>query len=45
MRVTITHGEDGHPLPDTSDVVLQHIPVEEDDEDLVVDIDAVTAVA
>lgn len=30
----ITHGEDGHPLPDTSDIVLRHVPVEEDDEEL-----------
>lgn len=45
VPVTITHGEDGHPLPDTSEVVLQHAPVEEDDEELIVDADAATALA
>jgi hypothetical protein len=44
VPVTITHGEDGHPLPDTSKVVLQHNRVEEDDEELVVNADAATAV-
>lgn len=32
MRVT--HGEDGHPLPDLSGIVLRHEPVEELDEEL-----------
>lgn len=43
--LTITDGEDGHPLPDTSGVVLQHVPAEEDVEELVVDTDAAAAVA
>jgi hypothetical protein len=34
--VKITHGEDGHPLPETSHIALRHIPVEEDDEELIV---------
>jgi len=44
VPVTITHGQDGHPLPDTSEVVLQNNPVEEDDEEIVVNADAATAV-
>jgi hypothetical protein len=44
VPVTITHGEDGRPLPDTSDALLEHIPVEEDDEELVIGTDAATAV-
>jgi hypothetical protein len=37
VPLTITHGEDdGQPLPDMSGVTLHHMPVEEDDEELVV---------
>lgn len=36
VPVKITHGEDGHPLPETSHVALRHIPIEEDDEELIV---------
>lgn len=31
---SVSYGEDGHPLPDTSDVVLRYVPIEEDDEEL-----------
>jgi hypothetical protein len=35
VPLTITHGEDGQPLPDMSGVTLDHTPIEEDDEELV----------
>jgi hypothetical protein len=34
--MTVTHDEDGAPLPDTSELILHHTPVPDDDEELVV---------
>jgi hypothetical protein len=34
VPVTITHGEDGEPLPDMSDDTPHLTPVEEDDDEL-----------
>jgi hypothetical protein len=36
VPLTITHGDDGHPLPDASGIAMHHTPVEETDEELVV---------
>jgi len=36
VPATVTHGEDGAPLPDTSALALRHTPVAEDDEELIV---------
>lgn len=32
--IAITHGEDGNPLPQSDDLKLEHVPIEEDDEEL-----------
>jgi hypothetical protein len=34
--VTVTHGEDGAALPDSSGIALDHTPLAEDEEELVV---------
>lgn len=36
VPVTVTHGEDGVPLPDTSGIAVRHTPLAEDDEELIV---------
>lgn len=36
LPMTITHGEDGEPLPDTSGIDLRHQPVEELDDELII---------
>lgn len=45
LPVTITHGEEGEPLPDTSRIKLRHEPIEEFDDELVVRDTAVEPVA
>jgi hypothetical protein len=36
LPLTITHGDDGEPLPDMSGLALRHEPVEELDDELIV---------